>query len=170
VLQIRSMKRYSTASHRPQAAFHEHQIYAGVTSRRAGMLVRMTSEKDKVPATNARNRIVYWIFIAPILLFLVWYGVNDLRRTPDVVTTLVHLGYPWYFGYFLGIGKLLALLTFAYPGTRRLREWAYAGFTIELLCAFGSHVFAGDPWGTRIAPLVFLAILGIAYWFDPYRK
>jgi hypothetical protein len=51
-----------------------------------------------------------------------------------------------------------------------LREWAYAGFTIELLCAFGSHVFAGDPLGVQIAPLIFLVILGMAYWFDPYRS
>ena len=52
------------------------------------------------------------------------------------------------------------------PKTRRLREWAYAGLTTELICAFASHTFA---WGIRIAPLMFLLILVVAYLFDPHR-
>jgi DoxX-like protein len=129
----------------------------------------MANETANARVKPRWHTVLHWIAMTPILLFLVWYGTNDLRRSPDVVTTLVHLGYPWYFGYFLGIGKFAALLTFAIPATRRWREWAYAGFTIELLSAFGSHVFAGDAAGIRIAPLVFLLVLGVAYRFDPYR-
>ena len=137
----------------------------------AGMVERMAGEAEKTAPTGKHTgRVMHWIFMTPILLFLLWYGISDLRRTPDVVATLAHLGYPWYFVYFIGTGKLLELAAFIYPKAPRLREWAYAGFTIELISAFGSHAFVGDPWGDRIMPLIFLAILAVAYWFDPYRR
>jgi hypothetical protein len=115
------------------------------------------------------GRIAYWIFGGLTLLFLVWYGVAGVRRAPEIAATLTHLGYPWYFCYLIGTGKLLEAATLAYPKTRRLREWAYAGITVEMLSAFASHSFAGDSPGLRVAPLTILAIVAISYWFDPYR-
>jgi len=133
------------------------------------MVLRMTTENEAAHPVAGWGRVVYWIFMALLLLFLLWFGVADLRRTADVTATLAHLGYPLYFAYFIGTGKLLAAAAFIYPRTRKLREWAYAGLTIELLCAFASHSFAGDPSGMRIAPLIFLLIMAIACRFDPHR-
>ena len=133
------------------------------------MVVRMTTDAENASPKTARGAVVYWIFMALLLLFLLWFGVADLRRTPDVTATLAHLGYPLYFSYFIGAGKLLAAVARISPKTRRLREWAYAGLTTELICAFASHTFVGDAWGIRIAPLMFLLILVVAYLFDPHR-
>jgi hypothetical protein len=132
-----------------------------------GIVLRMAEDKEK--ARTGWSGIVYWIFMALLLLFLLWYGLADLRRTPDVREALAHLGYPLYFAYFIGAGKLLAAAAFLYPKSRRLREWAYAGLTIELLSSFASHAIAGDALGMRIAPLIFLAIMTLAYRCDPYR-
>jgi hypothetical protein len=129
----------------------------------------MTTQTESAPAIPSWRRVLHWVFMALLLLFLLWYGVADLRHSPDVSATLAHLGYPLYFAYFIGIGKLLAAAAFIYPRTRILREWAYAGLTIEFTCAFASHAFAGDPRGMLIAPLIFLAIMATACAFDPHR-
>ena len=113
--------------------------------------------------------VIYWIFALLLFLFLIVFGVQDLRRAHAVVSTIRHLGYPEYFSYLIGTGKLLAAATLAYPKTRVLREWAYAGITFELISSFASHSFVGDPWTSRVAPLVVLAIVALAYRFDPRR-
>jgi hypothetical protein len=137
------------------------------------MVLRMADPSKETlasaPPARPSGRIAYWVFMVPLLLFLLWFGVSDLRRTPDVTATLSHLGYPPYFAYFIGAGKLLAAAVFLYPAARRWREWAYAGLTVEFVCAFASHSFVGDPWGMRLAPLIFLAIMSLAGLFDPHR-
>jgi hypothetical protein len=76
------------------------------------------------------------------------------------------LGYPAYITTILGIAKLLgaaALLQWRVPV---LREWAYAGFTINLIGAAASHVLAGDAAGAA-SPLLFLALLAASYVLKP---
>ena len=130
----------------------------------------MTSDKPEVPVNQKRaDTVIHWIFAALTLLFLVVFGVQDLLRTQTVSATILHLGYPWYFCYLLGAGKLLASAALAYPKTRLLREWAYAGVTFELISSFLSHSFVHDTWSLRIAPLVVLAIVAVACRYDPHR-
>jgi hypothetical protein len=127
----------------------------------------VTTDKLEVPVHRSRaEAVIYWIFAGLMLVFLVTFGVQDLLRTPPVTATILHLGYPWYFCYLLGAGKLLAAAALAYPKTRRLREWAYAGVTIELTSSFVSHSFVGDAWSLRVAPLIVLTIVAVAYRFD----
>ena len=91
------------------------------------------------------TRVIYWIFAGLTLAFLTVFGAQDLLRARAVVDTVRHLGYPWYFCYLLGAGKLLAAAALLYPKTRLLREWAHAGITFELVSSFASHSFVGDP-------------------------
>jgi hypothetical protein len=130
----------------------------------------MASDKLEVPIKwKRRDRVIYWIFAGLTWIFLVVFGVLDLLHTPMVSDTIRHLGYPWYFCYLLGAGKLLAAAALAYPKTRLLREWAYAGVTFELISSFVSHSFVGDAWSLRVAPLIVLAIVAIGCRFDPHR-
>ncbi len=127
---------------------------------------------DELTATTSRKRtdsVIYWVFGVLTLAFLILFGMQDLLRAPAVVNTIGHLGYPWYFCYLLGTGKLLAAAALLYPQTRRLREWAYAGVTFELISSFASHSFVGDPWSLRVAPLIVLAIVAVTWQFDPHR-
>lgn len=50
-----------------------------------------------------------------------------------------------------------------------LREWAYAGFTIDLIGATASHVCAGDPVGASMVPALFLIPLAVSYVLRPDR-
>lgn len=130
----------------------------------------MTSDRPEVPVNRKRaDTVIYWIFAGLTFVFLAVFGVQDLLHTQMVSATILHLGYPWYFCYLLGAGKLLAAAALAYPKTRLLREWAYAGVTFELICSFASHSFVRDAWSQRIVPLVVLAIVAIAYRYDPRR-
>lgn len=130
----------------------------------------MTDEKNEIPASRTRiDRLIYWIFAGLTLLFLVVFGLQDLLRTQQVADTVRHLGYPWYFCYLLGTGKILAVAALSYPKTRLLREWAYAGVTFELISSFASHSFVRDAWSLRVAPLIVLAIVAAAWRLDPHR-
>ncbi len=45
----------------------------------------------------------------------------------------------------------------------RIKEWAYAGFTFNLLFAFISHAMVDKEPSNMIMPLVILAILMTSY-------
>lgn len=113
------------------------------------------------------NRNGYWIFTVLMALWLIPSGVLDLMRVPAVLRILEHLGYPAYLALILGTGKLLAMAAIFYPGTRVLREWAYAGLTFDLLGAFLSHTATHDSIATRMTPLVVLAFAAASYFLRP---
>ena len=115
------------------------------------------------------KRITYWIFAGLTWTFLVVFGVQDLFHKQTVSASISHLGYPEYFCYLLGAGKLLAAAALIYPKTKLMRDWAYAGITFELISSFVSHWIVGDPWSLRVAPLFVLAIVLVACRYDPYR-
>jgi hypothetical protein len=76
------------------------------------------------------------------------------------------LGYPAYITIILGTAKLLGAAALVQPRVPLLREWAYAGFTINLIGAAASHVLAGDAAGAG-SPLLFLALLAVSYALKP---
>ena len=115
------------------------------------------------------RRYGYWICTCLLALWLTPSGVLDLMRVPSVVQILSHLGYPAYLGPVLGVAKLLAMGAIFYPRTRILREWAYAGITIDLVGAFISHCVVHDTIGARITPLAVLALATGSYTLRPER-
>lgn len=111
-----------------------------------------------------KNRnLPYWITTGLFALALTGSGLMTLTRQAPLAAAYQHLGYPLYFMTLLGAAKLLGVATLLAPGLPRLKEWAYAGFTINLVSAAYSHLAAGDPPGTAVAPLVLLA-LALASW------
>lgn len=94
-------------------------------------------------------------------------GVVDILRPPRVRELIAHLGYPEYFPLILGPAKLLGVVALLAPVPPRVREWAYAGFAVDLVAAVISHLAVGD--GPReIAPaLAGLALLVASYVLRP---
>ncbi len=88
-----------------------------------------------------------------------------LTQNEELVKGFQHLGYPLYLLGILGTAKLLGALALIQPWFGRLKEWAYAGFTINLIGAVWSHIVMGDPF---MAPLLFMVLLGVSYFF--YHK
>lgn len=112
-----------------------------------------------------KNKIIFWI--ATVILIL-WEGVMTLGTllfAPQYVNAGTKpLGYPDYFAYTLIICKILGVIAISYTRTpAKLREWAYAGLTFNLIFAFISHAFVDKNIGYMLMPLVFLGILAVSY-------
>lgn len=115
-----------------------------------------------------KNKIIFWI--ATIIIIL-WEGLMPLGTmlfAPEYVNAGTKpLGYPDYFAYALIICKVLGVLAIAYSGTpAKLKEWAYAGLTFNLIFAFISHAFVDKNIGFMLMPLVVLAILVVSYVYN----
>ena len=94
-------------------------------------------------------------------------GVFDLTHAPDVVAAMTHLGYPAYLLTIIGVAKIAAAITLLVPGVPRLKEWAYAGSTFDLLGASASHFAVGDGAADVITPMIVLGIGVASYVLRP---
>lgn len=115
-----------------------------------------------------KNKVIFWV--ATILIVL-WEGVMPLSTllfAPEQATIGTKpLGYPDYFAYALIVCKVLGVITIAYPKTpAKLKEWAYAGLTFNLIFAFISHACVDKNIGFMMMPLVVLGILAISYVYN----
>ena len=93
--------------------------------------------------------IGYWIVTAIFCLQMGFTAYAQLRL-PQVAAAFTHLGFPSYFRVELSWAKLLGLAALLLPVPARLKEWAYAGFAIDILSAFIAHLAVGDgpeSWG-----------------------
>ena len=110
-----------------------------------------------------KNKIIFWTATSIIALF---EGVMPLLtfQTELAKEGIRHLGYPEYFGNALVIFKVLGVLALIIPQVpRRIKEWAYAGFTFDFLFATISHGAIDGVNGQTFFPLVVLGILAVSY-------
>ena len=111
--------------------------------------------------------IAYWLCTGIFCLMFTFSGVGHLLRLETFAEGIVGLGFPAYLLTILGTAKLLGAIALAVPGRPLLKEWAYAGFTFNLLGATASHVFAGDPLTETLRPMVPLLLGWASYLLRP---
>jgi DoxX-like family len=114
-------------------------------------------------APKART-IIYWTVTAFFCLQMTFTAYAQLRL-PQVAEAFTHLGFPAYFRMELSLAKLLGVLLLVAPVPGRLKEWAYAGFAIDLGSAVIAHVAVGDgvqAWGWAVGSGV---LWGLSYFF-----
>ena len=103
-------------------------------------------------------RIIYWVVTLLFVLPQAWSAVQYLGEAPAMTETITALGYPIYFMKILGVAKLLGIAAILFGRLPTLKEWAYAGFTFDVLGAFLSHLMAGDSILIALVPLLFLVV------------
>ena len=111
--------------------------------------------------TNAKT-VVYWIATALFCLEMSFTAYAQLRL-PQVAESFTRLGFPDYFRVELSWAKLLGVLLILAPVPARLKEWAYAGFAINLASALIAHFSLGDgpeAWSFAAATSV---LWGLSY-------
>jgi len=89
---------------------------------------------------------------------------------PQVAEMFTHLGFPDYFRVELSWAKLLGVVLLLAPVPARLKEWAYAGFAINLVSAVYAHLAVGDgpeAWGWAVGTGVLWAL---SYFFWRVRQ
>lgn len=102
----------------------------------------------------------FWIVTAIFCLQIAFTAYAQLSL-PEVAQAFAHLGFPDYFRVELSWAKLLGVLVLMAPVPARLKEWAYAGFAINLGSAVIAHIAVGDgpeAWGWAVATSVLWAI------------
>lgn len=114
-----------------------------------------------------KRNILYWMLTGIMAAFMLLGSIQDVLRLPAARAWFVHLGYPSYLLPFTGIAKILGVTAVVAPGTRRLKEWAYAGLVFDLLGATYSHISVGDSFAW-IIPVIGLLLVAGSYAF--YRK
>jgi uncharacterized membrane protein YphA (DoxX/SURF4 family) len=121
----------------------------------------MTSKKKAKWIKTAR-----WIYWTVTLLFVVTMmsaGLTYLAGAPFNVEGITHLGYPAYLLKILGTAKFLGGIAILQGRFRTLKEWAYAGYTFNLLGASASHALYGDPFVKVLVPIIILGFVLASY-------
>ena len=112
-------------------------------------------------ATTNAMTIVYWIVTAMFCLQMSFTAYAELRL-PQVAEAFTHLGFPaYFFRVELSWAKLLGVVLLMAPVPARVKEWAYAGFAINLGSALIAHLAVGDgpeAWGWAAATAVLWAL------------
>ena len=115
-----------------------------------------------------KNKIIFWI--ATSIIFL-WEGLMPLSTlvfVPEYFNAGTKpLGYPDYFAYALIVCKILGATAIMLPKLpNKLREWAYAGLTFNLIFAIISHVVVDGNIGYILTPVVVGGILAVSYIYN----
>jgi hypothetical protein len=114
---------------------------------------------------RARGAVIgFWIVTALFCLQMSFTAYAQLRL-PQVAEAFTHFGFPSYFRVELSWAKLLGVALLLAPVPARLKEWAYAGFAINLASALVAHLSVGDgpeAWGWAAATAV---LWGLSYLF-----
>ena len=114
-----------------------------------------------------RRDIAYWIVTGLFCLALAFSGVTHLFHFEFMVKNMTLLGYPVYVMTIIGSFKLAGVATLLAPRLPLLKEWAYAGFTFNLIGATASHFFSGDPFSHWVRPLLVLGLGTASYLLRP---
>jgi hypothetical protein len=112
-----------------------------------------------------KNKIIFWTTTVFLFLFEGMMPLSTLLFAPEQVTPgTVHLQYPAYFAYVIITFKVLGSISLVIPRLpRQIKEWTYAGFAFNFICASISH-FVVDGFGfVSFFPLIILAIAVVSY-------
>jgi hypothetical protein len=117
-----------------------------------------------VKTTAKGTTIVYWMITALFCLQMSFTAYAQLRL-PQVAQEFTHLGFPDYFRVELSWAKLVGVLLLLAPVPQRLKEWAYAGFAINLASALVAHIALGDAPQVWIWAAATGVLWGLSYFF-----
>lgn len=115
-----------------------------------------------------KEKIIFWVATTIIALF---EGVMPAltSQTELAKEGIRHLGYPEYFGNALVVFKVLGVLALVIPQvSKRVKEWAYAGFAFDFIFATISHAAVDGINFQTFFPLVIFGILAVSYFY--YHK
>jgi hypothetical protein len=115
-----------------------------------------------------KTNIFYWIFTGLLAVLMLFSAIGGLMGGADGAALFKHLGYPLSLLTFLSVAKLLGVVAILVPGYPRVREWAYAGFTFDLLGAMYSFIAVGDPASSWLPLIIGLLLIAASYTF--YHK
>ncbi|MBG9376051.1 DoxX family protein [Panacibacter sp. DH6] len=108
-------------------------------------------------------RIVYWT--TTLIIFLLEGVMPAFTSNSELAKQgFSYLGYPDYFRVMLTVFKVAGAILLVLPVVKgRVKEWVYAGFAFDFICAAASLTIVGGLSAAIIFPLVMLLILVASY-------
>jgi hypothetical protein len=121
-----------------------------------------------------KNKIIFWATTVFLFFFEGIMPLSALIFAPLQATAgTIYLEYPAYFAYVIIAFKVLGSIVLVIPGLPRpVKEWTYAGFAFNFLCASVSHFVIDGFAFVSFFPLIILAIAAISYvtYFKIYQN
>jgi len=110
-----------------------------------------------------KYKIIFWV--STTLLFLFEGVMPALTSHTEMAREGIRqLGYPAYFVTMLAVFKVSGAVVLIVPQfSRRLKEWAYAGFTFNFVAASVSNAAIFGLGAEAFFPIIVLFILAISY-------
>ena len=113
-----------------------------------------------------KTKILYWIFTSLFAFMMLFSAIPDVLSSPVAVQGMHDgLGYPLYFIPFIGVAKVLGVIAILIPGFPRIKEWAYAGLSFDLIGATFSIIASGAPVGNWAFMILPLSLACCSYYF-----
>jgi hypothetical protein len=114
------------------------------------------------------TKIAYWVFTILLVALMLFSAFASLKQSPEGVALMKHIGYPYSVITLLSVLKILGVIAILVPGFPRLKEWAYAGFTFDLVGAIYASIAVGDPISLWLPIFIILILVFGSYIF--YHK
>jgi len=115
------------------------------------------------------TKILYWVFTVLLILLMLFSAFGSLFNPEQTQAFAKSIGFPAYLLQFLGVAKVLGCVAIVVPGFSRLKEWAYAGFTFDLMGATDIFISTHSPF-VQWAPFMLLGFIFIFGSYICYHK
>ena len=109
-------------------------------------------------------KILYWVFTALLVLGMLFSGFSEIMQFPSAVEVMKHLGYPAYVNIIIGVAKIIGAVALLQNRFKTIKEWTYAGFTIDFIGAAASLYFI-DGILAALTVIPFFIVLFVSYYF-----
>ncbi|MBC7847776.1 MAG: DoxX family protein [Flavobacterium sp.] len=111
---------------------------------------------------NTKTVYLYWTLLILLAIFFAISGFMEITKNPSTYPKTLQMGYPPYFILTLGIAKIVGVIALLAPNLKRIKEWAFAGFTFDVIFAFisGRHI---DSNADCIKSAVVFSIIMLTY-------
>jgi putative oxidoreductase len=114
----------------------------------------------------------FWIFTALFCLEMSFTAYYELLRLPEAAHAFTRLGFPaasfrvelsW--AKVAGVAALLVPMIPARGAVYVMKEWAYAGFAINLVSALIAHFSISDRRAAFVPSAITSVLWGLSYFF-----
>ena len=109
----------------------------------------------------------FWIFTALFCLEMSFTAYYELLRLPEAAHAFTRLGFASNaFRVELSWAKIAGVVVLLIPSfPARVKEWAYAGFAINLVSALIAHSSISDRPAAFVPSALTSALWGLSYYF-----
>ena len=89
-----------------------------------------------------KMKVLYWVLTVPFALIMLMSAFFYFLISFPVVAGFAKMGFPLYMSKILGTAKVLGVFAIISGFSNWLKEWAYAGFAINLVGAMRAILLA----------------------------